>query len=231
MKKVFLIIFLQLFAQYSFCQNINWKEVQIDKFLTVSLPEQFSSSDTFLVRDEKKYKIKLFRATLTSSALGITVTQTDFNINPYDFESSNEGYEGVKHGFRENAVSKGFTVDIKDTLVNGVQGFKAQVYSDNSRAIVYRECYVFCVNTINYSIIAAPIDNKVVENAENLEKLVRSIRFNKEKILLNTGNSESSSFSVNYQKLGELSGMVLVAGVIIFAFYKNSKQKKRPNVL
>jgi hypothetical protein len=233
MKKVFLIIFLQLFAEYSFCQNINWKKVQIDKFLTVSLPEQFTSSDTFLVRDGKRYDIRLFKATLSSSTLGITVTQTDFNLNPYDSKSSNEGYKGVKDGFRKNAESKGFTVDSKDTIVNDVQGFKAVVYSDNSRTIVSRVCYLFCVNTNNYSIIAVPIDNEIFENAENLERLVRSIRFNKKEILASASVNEisSSPFS-NGQKVGEIAGFLLIAAVIIFIIYKfNSKQKQRTYIL
>ncbi len=227
-KSLFIISFLCLF-QASFCQDTEWRYVRIDSFLSVSLPGNFISFDTVLVKKGKSFSTRVFKTSTKFSHLGVTVTQTDLNINPYDYRSMKEAYEGVKYGFMRNAESQGFSVDMKDTIVNSVQGFKADVFTDDSRTLINRINYLFCVNSITYSIVAAPVENKTAEFNEDLEKLVQSIRFNKKEILRSApanDNDELSSSFEKGQKLGELLGpILLVVGIVIFFVYKSRKGK------
>lgn len=238
MKKVFLILFHQVFIEYSSCQNTAWKEVEIDKFLTISLPQEVSISDTFAFIKEKKYDLKVFRAELNSSIVGMTIIQTDVYFNPYESESYNEGYEGTKNGCRRSAESKGFTVDIKDTVVDHVKCFKVEQYADDSRTIVSSVGYGFCVNTVTYMIFASPIDNSIDENTENLKKIIKSIRFNREEILTAlavanadptlkkaTALSEDTTLYDKSERIGRaLAPIILLIGIAIFVIYKNRKK-------
>jgi len=225
MKRNFLLILCLLFFHNSFCQNTIWHEVRIDSFLTVSLPGNIVIIDTSITQNGKISPAKVFTVTASSSTIVLTVGQGGRSVNPYKPDSDlKKAREEFKKGFRESIESNGYSVDIKDTVVNDVHGFKGDVFADESKTSLSIICYSFCVNSLSYSFMVAPSNSNVVERNENVDKLVRSIRFNKENILLNTGNNE---LSINYQKLGELTGILLIAGVIIFAVYRNNKRKNQ----
>ncbi|HRI24632.1 MAG TPA: hypothetical protein PLZ45_08135 [Ferruginibacter sp.] len=225
-RNSFVIVFLCSFY-FSPCQDRDWQQIRIDSILTVSLPRNVTSFDTAFLKNGKSFNTRVFKASTEYSHIGVTVTQTDLNVNPYDYASTRETYEGVKYGLSKNATSQGFYVDIKDTLVNTVKGFVASFYADSSRRTLSRVVCLFCVNTLTYSVVAAPAEDKVAECRTDLMKLLRSIRFSKKQILKNApaADSLSSSFSEG-QKLGELLGpILLVAGLVIFFVYKSRKRK------
>ncbi|HMI80046.1 MAG TPA: hypothetical protein VK484_14700 [Ferruginibacter sp.] len=228
MKRNFFLIFL-FFFNYSFCQDAAWQQVRVDSFLTISLPQHFISNDTFVVKNGRTFKTRVLKASSGSPVLALTVMETDLRINPYDHESMGEIYAGVKYGFKKKAESQGFIVDMKDTVVNNVHGFKANVYTDDSRTLLNRICYGFCVSSLNYSIIVVPNENNIIESNKSLEKLLSLVRFNKEEILVKTSN-ENASFSFEKgEKLGKILAPVLLGiGIFIFFIYKSKKRKTGP---
>src|SRR5882757_7840244 len=163
MTRFFLIVLFSFFFNYSFCQDINWQQVRIDSFLTISLPQSFTKNDTSLVRDGVTYKATMFRANTEFAILGISIIQTDLNINPYELASDpmKQEYEGVKYGFKKKGEDQGFSFDIKDTIISTVQGFKANVFTDDHKTKLNRLSYFFCINSLSYLIVAVPLENKI----------------------------------------------------------------------
>ena len=183
MRKIIIILLVQFIGNNSFSQDTYWKEINIDKYLTLSLPDNFNSIDSFIIRDGKKYDLKLFKANLKSSTIGITIMDCGKSMNPYENIYYENGFIELKKGFNENAESKGLKVDFFDTKVDNVAGFKAILYSDNSKKNILYINYVFWVDNYNYSFIAVPLNNDDTENEVNINKLINSIHFNKKEIL------------------------------------------------
>jgi hypothetical protein len=229
MKKIYCLIFLLCFFECSFCQDSSWKEVRIDSFLTISLPQDFKISDTSLVRNDVIYKARTFKANTEFAFLAVTIIQTDLNINPYQLTSDpmKQGYEGVKSGFKKRAEDQGFSLDMKDTIVSTVQGFKANIFTDDRKVKLSRMSYFFCINSLSYLIAAVPLENNVSQCSTTMEQLVKSIRFNKQEILAHASsvNSSNSLFDRS-EKVGELlAPILLIGGIVIFFIYKNRKKK------
>jgi hypothetical protein len=229
MRNFFLVVSFSFFFSCSFCQDTGWRKVRIDSFLTVSLPGSVVKKDTTLAAKNTLYKTKIFRAETEFAILLITVMETDLNVNPYQPESMQKSYEGVKQGFRKNIEDKGFSLEMKDTVVNSIQGFKANVFTDDHRITMNRMSYNFCVNSLTYLVIAVPLENKVAESTEKMKQLVNSIRFDKEEILAHASNNDTVDPSLAMgEKIGELISPVLLIGGILYFFVYKSRKKPVP---
>jgi hypothetical protein len=230
MIRFFFLICGLFFLNTVFSQDAGWQQVRVDSFLSLSLPAGFKKLDTSFVRNGHTFNTAGYKVTSGFAVMAIMIIQNEVNINPYGPQSGSmkESYEGVKYGFKKRSGEQGFSLNIKDTVLDQVGGFKAEIFTDDHKLELNRIQYLFCVNSLTYSIIAVPLENQVDSCMNEMQKLINSVRFNKKEIVAHASlNSQPVSLFDKSEKLGALLAPVLLIGGVVFFFLYKKKQKAK----
>lgn len=226
MRTTYFIFIFFFFVVKSFAQDNAWKKVTFSNLLSLSVPASSIKIDTFLMKNDIKHIISGYRNVTSNGVYAITENESQAYIDITDKNMMNKALKGYKYGFEKGAKEKGFQVQISDTLIDAVLGFKSKVYFQE--VLKYIE-YGFMAENKSYSFILFPKNNDSAYY--DFSKLLGSIRFNKNRNKSGINSNKKSSLFDYPQKLGKSVGYLLVVCTIIgVVIYTSQKKKQKANL-
>jgi hypothetical protein len=190
--------------------------MKIDENLTVSFPGEVEVLDTTVLKEGKKWRIKVYKYEGGLSTFGLIVTPGETNINVDNKDSWKEALKGMSKGAMKSFLDKGITCSPGDTTIDDIPCVKLFCKSDDYSMI---KQYLFLVNDKLYAIQYSTTNlGNMLFGTDRLDTFLKSIHFKKEGI--KEMEFESKAFSDGY-KIGYLIGgliglAILIIGVIFF---------------
>ena len=198
----------------AFSQDSVWKKTIVDENMTISLPGNPLTIDTFVLKNNEKTPLRVLKVTTASSAIGVSVT-TNIHLNVDNTESLEETYKGIEEGFRESAAEKGLGCEVTDTVIRKIPFKKTLLFSKTSKNNVKLFSWICLLNDKMYSITAFAPKGESEQSKIEMYRLIVSARFNSD---LQEQKFSSKAESLGY-KAGQLFGyasMLIIFGLIIF---------------
>jgi len=216
MKIKFIIVVFVIFSLAGYSQDSTWKKTIIDETLTVSFPGEVEVFDTTVLKEKKKWRIKVYKYEEGQSAFGLIVTPGETDINVDNKESWKEALKGMSKGAMKSFLNKGINCAPGDTIVDGIPCVKLSCKNEDYSLI---KQYLFLVNDKLYALQYSSINmGNISFGRDRLDMFLKSIHFKKEGI--KEMQFESKAFSDGY-KIGYFLGgagmlALLIIGVIFF---------------
>lgn len=210
------VLFLIIPTVALFSQDSVWTKKMIDENLTVSFPGEVEEFDTTVLKENKKWRIKVYKYEEELSALGLIVTPGETNINVDNKESWKEALKGMSKGAMKSFLDKGFTCAPGDTTIDDIPCVKLICKNEDHTMI---KQYLFLVNDKLYALQYSGTSlSNMSFRTDRLDTFLKSIHFKKEGI--KEMQFESKAYSDGY-KIGYFLGsagmlVLLVIGIIFF---------------
>lgn len=216
MKIKFTIVVFVIISLAGYSQDSTWKKKIIDETLTVSFPGEVKEFDTTVLKEKKKWRIKVYKYEEDLLSLGLIVTPGETNINVDNKESWKEALKGMSKGAMTSFLKQGFTCVPGDSIIDDIPCVKLICKNEDYSMI---KQYLFLVNNKLYALQYSSASlGDISFETDRLNMFLKSIHFEKEGI--KEMQFESKSFSDGY-KIGYFLGgagmlALLVIGIIFF---------------
>ena len=193
-----------------FSQGSVWTKKIIDENLTVSFPGEIEEFDTTVLKENKKWRIKVFKYEEDATTFALIVTPGETDINVDNKESWKDALKGMSKGAMKSYLAKGITCAPGDTTVDDIPCVKLICKSPDYPLI---KQYLFLVNDKLYALQYSSINvDDASFEADRLNTFLKNIHFKKEGI--REMQFESKTFSAGY-KIGYVIGTLMVVALII----------------
>ena len=229
MKIIIISILGILNVNCLFSQDTTWQKARVNEDLTISLSGKITKIDTTLERENKKFRLLLYKATSNYSVLGLTITPNGTMLNIEDKESLKIALKGITDGICKSYVEQGFNCKVNDTIIDGITCKKVLMLDKEQKSFPTMTSYVFLLNDRVYSFSQTPLieDRNLLTN--ELNTYLSSIHFNHTDIKEQKFESrtESKAYNVGYLwgQILVFGAIVLVIGIVIRMIIKKNKIK------
>ena len=128
MKRVITIVSLLLSTILVFSQDSLWQKMKIDENLTISFPDKVEELDTTMLKEGKKWRIKVYKYEGDLSTCGLIVTPGETDINVDNRDSWKEALKGMSKGAMKSYLDKGITCSPGDTTIDDRNGIRIKSF-------------------------------------------------------------------------------------------------------
>ena len=128
MKRVITIVSLLLSTILVFSQDSLWQKMKIDENLTISFPGKVEELDTTMLKEGKKWRIKVYKYEGDLSTFGLIVTPGETDINVDNRDSWKEALKGMSKGAMKSYLDKGITCSPGDTTIDDRNGIRIKSF-------------------------------------------------------------------------------------------------------
>jgi hypothetical protein len=223
-KKIFLSCSC-IISLHSYAQDNSWKKVTVDENLITHLPGEFQRTDTsFQEPGKPKMAFRILSFTSDTYSLGVTSSPNETGIEADSPESFKRAMAGMIEGINNSVEKKGLLSKISDTTMNGIDGKKAIIYSEDQS--IYTINYIFLVNDKMYMVTGSDLTGHG-ERPEELNVMLKGTRFTVTKVSEKKFDSEASSKAY---KIGYFIGQwILPAALILLIIWLVRRKKIIPS--
>lgn len=228
--RILLIVLTLLSVNILFSQDSSWQWVRVNEDLVIRLPGKITKQE----QDTKGIaggKIFVYTAKGKYSVLGLTVTPNKSNLGSNDNKSNKKMLDDLEEGARRGSKKQGYVCKTYPTTVDSIEGIRVLMYTSDTASAAYIQQSLVVVNDRMYSFFQAPKDRDEPVLIDEMDILLKSVRFNHKPVKEEKyAKSESTGYRVGYT-IGQIFGYLIIAGAIyLIVRLIVSKSKKKKNV-
>jgi hypothetical protein len=227
--RIVLIVLSLLACSIVFSQDSSWHRVRVNEDLVLSLPGKITKMDTVIKNSTGERRMFIYSAKGKYSTLGITVTPNKTNMGVDDKESHKKNLDIMAEGARKGGMMMGYICKSSTTVVDSIEGIKMLMYTSDTSSEPLIQQHIFLLNDRMYSFVQAPKTQDTPVLIDEMDMLLKSVRFNHTAIKERQFESkaESKGYKAGYL-FGQLLGFALMGGAIwLIIRWIVSKSKKQ----
>jgi hypothetical protein len=227
--RIVLIVLSLLSGSILFSQDSTWQKVRVNEDLVLSLPGKITKQEKVTKEGVAGGKIFVYTAKGKYSILGVTITPNKANLNINEKHTHKKALKEIEEGARKGGTGMGYICKTYPTIVDSIEGIKLLMYKSDTASDPYIQQNIFIVNDRMYSFVQAPKSEDVPVSTDEMDILLKSVRFNHS--VIKEQKFDSKTESVGYKfgyTIGQFLGYLLVAGAIwLIVKLILSKSKKK----